>query len=237
MTASFCAILILRYWAIDSAWTEILFFPNASDRRHFKSEPAEIPETPVNVSVIWTPEVLSSLFKKQDFSDEETRSLLTWNQFRHSMQHVRGLPNAAKAVHEAIFVWKNLAGQFLNRKKHEEKQDQVRRNQCPYSIRTLEAGLSKLKIPCGMIQGSSVTVIGTPTGILGEFKIELIRETLPGDLWQPVVLNVHVRPMGDKQTDDPVIVQNAWTLVQELESDERCPSPLPDDLRGSWLLR
>ncbi|CAA7401936.1 unnamed protein product [Spirodela intermedia] len=234
--------LVLRYAAVDNPLAEVLIsnplFRNASDYLHWRSEtglPAvQNPET--GSQLISTQKIVFSLFRKQNFSEEEQRSLQTWSRFRHFVDHPGGLPNAMEAIKEATSTWGNLVHEVLKKKRLEAANgtQKSREKQCPYSIRRMDVwavnGSSfKLKIPCGLVQGSSITVIGTPTGLLGDFRIDLMGATLPGDPEPPIVLHCNVRLMGDKATDDPVIVQNSWTPANDWGPEERCPSPTPDD--------
>ncbi|XP_078444748.1 galactosyltransferase1 [Wolffia australiana] len=203
----------------------------------------ETHEAPPAKPLIPTQEIVSALFSKRNFSSSESRSLETWNRFRDLVfRSAPGLPNGAEAVNEAVFAWAELAREiFAEKEKEKEKEKErengtpkTKENQCPYSIRKMDAaavnGSSsfKMKIPCGLVQGSSVTVIGTPVGLLGEFKIELVGAALPGDPDPPIVLHVDVRLMGDKHTEEPVIVQNTWTQADDWGDEERCPNPLSE---------
>ncbi|KAI3979695.1 hypothetical protein MKX01_013790, partial [Papaver californicum] len=81
----------------------------------------------------------------------------------------------------------------------------------------------------GLVQGSYVTIIGIPSGIPGNFWIDLTGSPLPLEPDPPVVLHFNVRLHGDKITDNPVIVQNTWTLAHDWGEEERCPSPVSDN--------
>ncbi|KAI3925871.1 hypothetical protein MKX01_014511 [Papaver californicum] len=81
----------------------------------------------------------------------------------------------------------------------------------------------------GLVQGSYVTIIGIPSGIPGNFWIDLTGSPLPWDPDPPVVLHFNLRLHGDKITDDPVIVQNTWTLAHDWGEEERCASPVSDN--------
>ena len=95
----------------------------------------------------------------------------------------------------------------------------------------------RLLVPCGLIQGSSITIIGLPNGLLGNFRIDLTGEQIPGEPEPPIILHYNVRLHGDKITDDPVIVQNSWTVAHDWGEEKRCPSPEPDiNNKGIMLL-
>lgn len=54
------------------------------------------------------------------------------------------------------------------------------------SIRRMNASESQgsdftFDIPCGLVAGSSVTVIGTPGSLSGNFWIDLVGTTFPGE--------------------------------------------------------
>lgn len=105
--------------------------------------------------------------------------------------------------------------------------------QCPHFLSKMNATELndtgyKLKVPCGLTQGSSVTFIGIPNGLLGNFRVDLTGEPLPGEPDPPVILHYNVRLHGDKITEDPVIVQNTWTIAHDWGDEERCPNPEPD---------
>ncbi|XP_051204081.1 beta-1,3-galactosyltransferase GALT1 isoform X2 [Lolium perenne] len=48
--------------------------------------------------------------------------------------------------------------------------------------------------------------------------------SVPGEPDPPIVLHYNVRLFGDKLTEDPVIVQNTWTIADDWGSEDRCPS-------------
>lgn len=76
---------------------------------------------------------------------------------------------------------------------------------------------------CGLVAGSSVTVIGTPGSLSGNFWIDLVGAALPGEPQKPIVLHYNVRLTGDTLTEGPVIVQNAFTASNGWGFEDRCP--------------
>uniref|UniRef100_A0A0A8YRV7 Galectin n=1 Tax=Arundo donax TaxID=35708 RepID=A0A0A8YRV7_ARUDO len=104
-----------------------------------------------------------------------------------------------------------------------------KRRDCPYSIRKMNASKSEtdaftIDIPCGLIVGSSVTLIGTPGSLSGNFWIDLVGTALPWEPEKPIVLHYNVRLTGDKTTQDPVIVQNTFSSSNGWGFEEHCPS-------------
>lgn len=77
---------------------------------------------------------------------------------------------------------------------------------------------------CGLIVGSSITLIGTPGILSGNFWIDLVGTALPGESGKPIALQYNVRLNGDKITKDPVIVQNTFTAKNGWGVEDRCPS-------------
>ncbi|GJM85344.1 hypothetical protein PR202_ga01098 [Eleusine coracana subsp. coracana] len=104
----------------------------------------------------------------------------------------------------------------------------------------LETEAFTVDIPCGLIVGSSVTLIGTPGSLSGNFWIDLIGIALPGESEKPIVLHYNVRLTGDKITQDPVIVQSTFTGSNGWGSEDRCPctncdNATEEDLENSSL--
>lgn len=215
------------------------FSHNTTDHPHWATvgdSPAV--QNPDNGSRIVSEDTLVSiLFSPRNLSDEELRPLQTWNHLDHLISQAGGLPHAVEAIKEASAAWESLMVSVEDEKHivygNDSARQKAKEKQCPYSIRRMNAsefddGGFRLKIPCGLIQGSSITVIGTPNGLLGNFKIDLTGTTLPGEPDPPIVLHYNVRLHGDKITEDPVIVQNTWTPSTDWGAEERCPSPDPN---------
>ncbi|OAY60174.1 beta-1,3-galactosyltransferase GALT1 [Manihot esculenta] len=189
--------------------------------------------------LISTATLLSSLFIDRNFSHEVESSLLTWNRMGHLVNYSQGLPNAIEAIREAQVAWESLMESFNKGKQgdlNESSLHEVKGKQCPYFLNKMNAtefGSDgyKLRLPCGLIQGSAITIIGIPNGLLGSFRIDLSGEQLPGEPEPPIILHYNVRLLGDKITEDPVIVQNTWTAAQEWGEEERCPPSVPGENR------
>ncbi|KAH7532649.1 hypothetical protein FEM48_Zijuj04G0044300 [Ziziphus jujuba var. spinosa] len=183
----------------------------------------------------------SSLFLGRNFSYGVQTSLLTWNHMKKLDNYSKSLPYEIEAISEARDAWRKLMKSF-GEEKHggDANNDSIlkvkKKKQCPYFISKINAtdfghytshGGHRLQIPCGLIQGSAITILGIPNGLLDGFQIDLMGETLPGGRDPPIILHYNVRLYGDKTTDDPVIVQNTWTAAHGWGEEERCPSPAP----------
>ncbi|KAF7828048.1 beta-1,3-galactosyltransferase GALT1 [Senna tora] len=189
--------------------------------------------------VVSTDVVVSTLFASRNFSKEEKQALQTWNQLKHLIDHAQGLPNAAEAIKEAAGLWNSLVYSVEEQRQgntNDSLNGKIKEKQCPHFLNNMSSmdfnnSSYKLQFPCGLTQGSSVTVIGVPNGLLGDFRIDLTGEALPGEPDPPLILHYNVRLHGDKITEDPVIVQNTWTLAHDWGEEERCPSPTPEKVK------
>lgn len=191
-------------------------------------------QNPKNESkIVSTRSLISQLSMPKNLSIDEQISLQTWNLMMRLVNHSEGLPEAVEAVTAWEGLRNSLKDQKLAKSGNGSKSKRLKEKQCPYSVIRMNVSEFqnrdfRLKIPCGLVQGSSLTIIGTPEGILGNFKIDLVGTAIPGGEDPPVVLHYNVRLHGDKVTDDPVIVQNTWTSDHDWGSEERCPSPDPE---------
>lgn len=197
-------------------------------------------QNPVSYSqVISADLVVSTLFDQGNFSKEEQQTLQTWNQLKHLTGHAQGLPNAVEAIKEAAGAWNNLMHSVEERREGYASDSldwRMKEKQCRHFLDNMNStGLDnssfRLRFPCGLTQGSSVTVIGIPYGLLGNFRIDLTGEPLPGEPDPPIILHYNVRLHGDKITEDPVIVQNTWTVAHDWGEEERCPTPAPGKIK------
>ncbi|CAL9188733.1 unnamed protein product [Musa hybrid cultivar] len=227
-------LLILRYGILENPLAERLL-PSPLSRN--SSEPLDwldsgLPaiQNPGNgLHVVSANAIVSRLFAPRNLSDVEQQSLQTWNHLDHLINYSNHLPQAIEAIREAGSAWEDLMAVFEDKKSNRSTQQKVKEKQCPYSIKkmnTTEFGYDtfKLKLPCGLVQGSSLTLIGTPGGLLGNFRIDLIGTALPGEPDPPIIFHYNVRLHGDKLTEDPVIVQNTWSVANDWGAEERCPS-------------
>lgn len=186
--------------------------------------------------VVSADEIVSTLFTQRNISFDEQQSLYTWNHLKHLISHDRVLPNTVEAIKDAGIAWNNLMTSVEDEKRNTNSSsgDRKKEKQCPHFLSKMNATELndtgyKLRVPCGLTQGSSVTFIGIPSGLLGNFRVDLTGEPLPGEPDPPVILHYNVRLHGDKITEDPVIVQNTWTIGHDWGEEERCPNPKPDN--------
>lgn len=179
--------------------------------------------------------IVSTLFAQRNLSNEGKQTLQTWNHLKHLIENAHILPNAIEATKEAGRAWNDLMASVEEERLaygNESFHRKGKEKQCPYFLSEMNATRLdnsgfKLQVPCGLTQGSSITVIGIPSGLLGNFRIDLTGELLPGESDPPIILHYNVRLHGDKLTEGPVIVQNTWTAAHDWGDEERCPSPDP----------
>lgn len=248
LATSFLTLLVLGYFAIKNPFNEsyitsaYLNTTNPLEWINQGAPPALF--NPENVpQVISTKAVVSDLFAQRNLSSEEQQSLHTWNLLKQLITHAQMLPNALKAIKEAGVAWNNLMTSVEEEKIHSNGSSLKRgkEKQCPHFLSKMNASELddngfQLRLSCGLTQGSSITFIGIPNGLLGNFRIDLTGEPLPDEPDPPIILHYNVRLHGDKITEDPVIVQNSWTGAHDWGEEERCPSPDPEkNKKGTCL--
>lgn len=240
LIGSLFMLLILRYGLMKNPIGETLISPtftfNTSNKNPLEwLQPVVLPSvqhSEAHNQVISSDTLVYSLFVERNISDELQSSLQTWNHMKNLVNHSQALPNALEAIQEAGVAWESVIEAIHKQQdndKVESSPQKSKAKQCPYFLNKMNAtelgeNGYKLRIPCGLVQGSSITIIGIPTGLLGNFRIDLVGDSVPGEPDPPILLHYNVRLSGDKITEDPVIVQNTWTASRDWGEEERCPS-------------
>ncbi|XP_009595906.1 beta-1,3-galactosyltransferase GALT1 [Nicotiana tabacum] len=238
LTTSLLMFLVLGYCVMrkpvkESYVTSSVYFNMTNPLEWINAMAPPAAHQPEKITQVISAEiVVSDLFIKRNLSAQEQQSLSTWYQLKRLVTHDQVLPNAIEAVKEASVAWNNLMS-AVEREKLDANDSSVKtgkQKQCPHFLSKtnateIDASGFKLRFPCGLTQGSSITIIGIPNGLLGNFRIDLTGEPLPGEPDPPVILHYNVRLHGDKITEDPVIVQNTWTIAHDWGEEERCPLP------------
>ncbi|KAJ4847677.1 Beta-1,3-galactosyltransferase galt1 [Turnera subulata] len=241
LIASLFMLLILRYGLMKNPIGEsylLSSFYNTSNPLEWvhTAVPPAVQDPGNSSQVISTDTIVFGLFTQKNISKAEKRSLQTWNLLKHLIDHAQVLPNGLDAIKEAGSAWNSLMASVEEEKhgySNESSDRRAKEKQCPHFLNKLNASEYdksgyRLRLPCGLTQGSSITIIGIPDGLLGNFRIDLTGEALPGEPDPPIILHYNVRLQGDKLTEDPVIVQNTWTVAHDWGEEERCPSPTPE---------
>lgn len=239
MIGSMVMLLVLRYGVVknpfEESFLQIAVIGNATYPLNqielVVSQQAQSPEA-ANDKVVTADRFVSNLFLERNFSNDLHNSLLTWNHMKNLINFTQGLPNAIDAVREARASWESLMKSLREKQladANESSVPKVKEKQCPYFLNKMndaafgDSGY-QLQIPCGLTQGSAITIIGLPNGLMGNFRIDLTGEPIPGEPDPPIILHYNVRLQGDKITEDPVIVQNTWTAAHDWGEEERCPA-------------
>ncbi|KAJ4955459.1 hypothetical protein NE237_012242 [Protea cynaroides] len=180
-----------------------------------------------------TVEGLWDLYSPTNFSVEESRVMVVWTQMRSLLARSDSLPETAQGVKEASTAWKEMLAAIAEEKSsnvmNSSNPRYVAENKnCPFSVSILNDTISSegvvLKFPCGLVDGSSITLIGIPEEHRGSFQIELIESQLQGEPRPPIILHYNVTLPGNELTEDPVIVQNMWSTERGWGKEERCPA-------------
>lgn len=240
LAASFLMLFLFVYYVITNPINERYFtsptiFNGTNPLEWINSgAPPALPNPETTSQVISAETIVANFFAQRNLSKGEQTSLSTWNHLRHLVTHAEGLPNAVEAIKEAGVAWKSLIASVEEEKRlsNGSLPKRGKEKQCPHYLSKMNASELdgndfKLRVPCGLTQGSSITFIGIPNGLLGNFRLDLTGEPLPGEPDPPIILHYNVRLHGDKITEDPVIVQNTWTIAHDWGEEERCP--LPED--------
>lgn len=240
LIGSLFMLLILRYGLMKNPIGETVISPtftfNTSNKNPLEwLQPVVLPSvqhSEAHNQVISSDTLVYSLFVGRNISDELQSSLQTWNHMKNLVNHSQALPNALEAIQEAGVAWESVIEAIHKQQDNDKVENSPQKSkakQCPYFLNKMNAtelgeNGYKLRIPCGLVQGSSITIIGIPTGLLGNFRIDLVGDSVPGEPDPPILLHYNVRLSGDKITEDPVIVQNTWTASRDWGEEERCPS-------------
>lgn len=178
---------------------------------------------------------LSELFSPTDIiSKEEAKVLDVWIHMRTILSRSDYLPETTQGIIEASISWKELLSTLSEQKasrlmENSSSSSHVEDNKnCSFSVSmendsVLRYG-SSLQFPCGLVEDSSITVVGFPNGLNRSFQIELIGSKLKDEIHPPVVLHYEVSLPRDELKEDPVITQNAWTAGSGWGKDEKCPA-------------
>lgn len=176
-------------------------------------------------------EGLDDLYAFRNMPEEESKVLLVWSQMRMLLSRSDALPETFQGIKEAAVSWKELLS-LIEKDKASQSNDNIQNDKkCPYSV-GMPSGLNTstsssgyiLEIPCGLVEDSSVTLIGIPNRGQGNFTIELVASQFSEEQNPPIVLHFNVFLPGENLTKEPTIVQNTWTNEIGWGKEERCPN-------------
>lgn len=157
--------------------------------------------------------------------------ILLWGSMRELISQSDSLPGTAQGVREAAIAWNHLLRSIEEEKTAEANiaKHTGEDFNCPFSLTTFDIsssnnnGSSILEVPCGLVQDSSVTVVGIPSGNSATFVIDLLGSSFPGHADPDIILRYNVTFKNDNETGHPIIVQNTWTSQHGWGAEERCP--------------
>lgn len=173
-----------------------------------------------------TLEDLDYLFSNKSFYGEEDESnygLLVWSRMRPFLERPDALPETAQGIEEATLAMKDLVF-LINEEKRASSSamvsKEIRRN-CSGFVTAFDGDLSGLRpvleLPCGLIEDSSITLVGIPDEHSRSFQIQLVGSGLSGEAHLPIILRYNVN------FSKPSIVQNTWTEKLGWGNEVRCP--------------
>ncbi|KAK9725354.1 hypothetical protein RND81_05G138100 [Saponaria officinalis] len=166
-----------------------------------------------------------------NISRKDSYSLATWTQLRAVLARSDALPETAKGVEEASVAWRELLSvikrdEFLQIKSNASNANVANDIKCPFAVSTFDEPVNSsrnvLEIPCGLIEDSSVTLIGIPNGKNETFQIELEGAGFVHEQKPPIILKYSVYLPEENSTKEPVIIQNTWTSEAGWGKEEKC---------------
>lgn len=172
-------------------------------------------------------EGLSDLYGMRNVSEEEAKALVLWSHLHSLLSRSDAMPETRQGIKEAAVAWKELLG-IIEEEKAAKSSDIERLENCPFSVSTLDktvvSGRSILELPCGLVEDSSITLVGIPHEHHGSFEIELLGSNFAEEAKPPLILHYNVSLPGDNMTVEPFIVQNTWSSEVGWGKAEKCPS-------------
>lgn len=208
----------------------------SSESLESKVARASEPERPHLINV----EGLRDLIAPDYISKRGSEALLLWSHMHPLLSRSDFLPETIQGVKEASIAWGDLLSAIkaektikvgnTNNSKHEV---------CPSSVSSPDkispTGGIILEIPCGLVEDSSITLVGIPNGEQGGFRIELLGSQAAGEPNPPIILHYYVSLPSDNMSDESFIVQNTWTNEQKWGKEERCPAHLSGSHKGIFI--
>ncbi|KAJ8766232.1 hypothetical protein K2173_022291 [Erythroxylum novogranatense] len=174
-------------------------------------------------------EGLHDLYAPSNISKDQTKPLLVWPHMRLLLSRADALAETSQGVKEASVAWKGLLSTIEEDKASKlNNTDKLESENCPYSVSstdtTISGSRSILELPCGLVEGSSITVVAIPDGGNQTFQIELASSQSLDEPNPSIILHYSVSLPGENMTEEPFIVQNTWTNKDGWGKKERCPS-------------
>ncbi|KAL7120084.1 hypothetical protein ACP275_02G101300 [Erythranthe tilingii] len=167
--------------------------------------------------------ILSKNLTRKDNSSNA--ALLTWSEMKYLFPRSKSLPETARGIKEAVSVSKHLLRMIAKdngfKLGHDPLMEIVCRHFVTASSNTTLLS-SFLEIPCLLVEGSSITVIGIPDSHRDNFQIELIGTQLK-ELNPQIVLQYNVLLPRENLTKEAVTTQNTWSQEFGWGKEEKYP--------------
>ncbi|KAJ8435754.1 hypothetical protein Cgig2_003176 [Carnegiea gigantea] len=192
----------------------------------------------VNVTEVHRPNVkprlinvegLSELYSSVNISKVEKKTFVVWPYLRSLLSRSDALPETAKGVKEASVAWRELLS-IIEEQKNASNNGNANgtdRVKCPFAVSTFDKAVHSdgrlLELPCGLIEDSSITLIGIPNGKNRSFQIVLDGAGFSHEKKAPVILHYNVYLPEENSTKEPVIIQNSWTYEVGWGTEQKCP--------------
>ncbi|XVF62385.1 hypothetical protein PTKIN_Ptkin09bG0003500 [Pterospermum kingtungense] len=192
----------------------------------------------VNKPKLINVEGLNDLYALRNVSEDESKALLLWPHLRLLLSRSDALPETAQGIKEAALAWKELLS-FIQEEKTTKlsHNNRLKEKNCPLSVsnldNTLFNGGNILELPCGLVEDSSITIIGIPNG--RSFEIVISGSDFSGEPKPPVILHYNVSVAGDNMTEEPFIVQNTWSNELGWGKEEKCPAHVSSNIKVDGL--
>ncbi|KAG8372828.1 hypothetical protein BUALT_Bualt12G0107600 [Buddleja alternifolia] len=187
-------------------------------------------------------EGLNDLYSlSKNVTGDDSATLLVWSQMRFLFPRSDALPETTQGIKEAVTMLKDLL-LMVEKYKALKLQDATMNETCPYFVSlfntTALRNESFLEIPCGLVEDSSLTVIGIPNSRQDSFQIELVGSQLKEEPKPPIVLQYNVVLPGENLTKEPLITQNTWSNESGWGKEEKCPDHgVSDPLKVDGLVK
>ncbi|WOL06374.1 hydroxyproline O-galactosyltransferase [Canna indica] len=226
-------LLVIRYAILLSSTSAASqHLPSTSNPTAPSASPAAILPSLRGLDVLFSPLNFTTSMPQLG---SHSSSKAVWSHMYNLLLRSDALPATADGVFEASIAWRELIAALDYGIEGKEAPSSVtgaaelEKRSCPFSISTNGRSVS---IPCGFVEESAVTVVGTPVGLNGSsrFWIQLSGSHLSDRVdILPFVLHYNVS-LGE---DGTVLAQNSRTAVKGWGEWELCPAHGPRAVDGN----
>ncbi|XP_068660470.1 hydroxyproline O-galactosyltransferase GALT3 isoform X2 [Aristolochia californica] len=205
----------------------------SEDRDSHKFQMPERPHYLIVKPYLITVEGLDDLYSVVNVSEDVLRVTLLWGQMHDLMSRPDSLPDTAQGVKEASIAWKELIETIEKETpsgavNSDNEGNNIKEQHCPLTLSALNLtspiNETLLEFPCGLVEDSSITVVGIPSGDFGSFQFKVVGARFPGEQEPPIIFHYNVSLQGGTSTDGSIIVQNSWTTEYGWGEEEKCPT-------------